>query len=355
MIITADAERRYIRDIFGALGSTEPEAEALAEVLTEADLRGHGSHGFVRVLLNVNLIRREDVRPGSQPRVVRETGPTAVMDGDRANGPYAGILAAREAISRAKERGIGAVSLMECGHLGLAGYYPELAAREGFVGILAAKSESSVHPHGGVEPLIGTNPLAIAIPSDSDPLLLDISTAAVAAGKVREALRAGRPLPEGSAVDTAGNPTTDAQAAIDGALSAMGGAKGYGLALAVEILGGLLTGGAVGPMGVAGRQGGATKRQLWSALIIVLDPAAFVDPGEFKTAVSSYLSRVQNSRKAPGSAEILIPGERSFRTRRERLSTGVPIEDGVWRQVADIARDLGLNPDSYKVTTSFGL
>jgi LDH2 family malate/lactate/ureidoglycolate dehydrogenase len=342
MIITADAEQRYIRAIFSALGASEDQSAALADLLTEADLRGHGSHGLVRVVLNVNLLKKADVEPGATPHVIRETGPTAVFDGARSNGPHAAIVATRDAMRRARQYGVGAVSVQNCGHIGLAGYYVEMAAREGLIGILFAKSESSVHPHGGLEPLLGTNPVAIAVPAEPDPLLLDMSTSAVAAGKVREALRAGAALPPGSAVDPEGRPTTDPQAAIDGALTAMGGAKGYGLALAVEILGGLLAGGSAGPMKATGG-----RRQLWGALILVLDPAAFVDADAFTETVISFLRSVQTSRRAPRSAEILVPGERSFRTRAERLKTGVPIQDEVWRQVGVLARELGIDPDDY--------
>src|SRR5690349_14214654 len=164
MIIGADAERQYIRAIFGALGASEAERNALAEVLTEADLRGYPSHGFIRIVSNATMMKNGDLDRGAEPHILRETGPTAVIDGARTNGPYAATFAARDAVQRARAHGIGAVALQECGHLGIAGYYVELMAREGLVGLLFAKSESSVHPHGGIERLLGTNPVAIAIP-----------------------------------------------------------------------------------------------------------------------------------------------------------------------------------------------
>ncbi|HZT09239.1 MAG TPA: Ldh family oxidoreductase [Chloroflexota bacterium] len=342
MLLTAEAERRFICAIFAALDVSPAQQDAIADVLTEADLRGYSSHGIVRVPLNVNLIRSGNVQREAHPTVIHDSGPALRIDGDRAAGPYAATVAAKQAIDRAQKHGVCAVGVSNCGHIGMAGYYVELAARTDLVGLLFAKSETFVHPYGGVEPLIGTNPIAIAIPSDPDPYLLDMSSSAIAAGKLREAQRAGRPLPMGVAVDAEGNPTTDPIAAGRGALSAAGGAKGYGLALATELLGGLLVGGVVGDMKV--RDG---PRALWGCLIIVVDPACLTDLADFKRRAGAYVESVRGSRKAPGFGEILIPGERSFRTRRARLAGGVPIADDVWATVSEIARGLGIDPAAY--------
>ncbi|HZR99889.1 MAG TPA: Ldh family oxidoreductase [Chloroflexota bacterium] len=343
MLVTADAERRYIRAIFAALGATDAEADAVAEVLVEADLRGHTSHGLVRVALSVELVQAGVARVGARPRLVRERAAAALMDGDGALGPYAAILATREAMRRARATGAAALGLRASGHIALAGYYAELAAREDLIGLVFAKSETWIHPYGGVEPILGTNPIAIAIPTLGDPLLLDMATSATSRGKLVEAAAAGRELPLGWAIDASGAPTTDARAAVEGgALSPVGGAKGHGLALAVELLGGVLTGAGAGPMRDA-----AGWRNLWGTLFLVLDPAAFVDVGAFKAAVSDFLAQIKGSRLAPGFAEILIPGERSYRERQERLAHGIVVPDDAWEQVAAIARSLGLNADEY--------
>ena len=342
MLLTADAERRYVQAIFAALGATDDEAGAMADVLTEADLRGHGSHGLVRVPLSVGLLRGGQLQVRARPRIVQERVAAALMDGDRALGPYAASVAAREAIARARGSGAAAVALYNSGHIALAGYFVELAAQEDLIGILFGKSEAMVHPHGGAQPIVGTNPISIAIPTDGDPLLLDMATSATSSGKLREAAAAGRRIPEGWAIDASGAPTTDPEAAMRGALSPVGGAKGYGLALAAELLAGVLTGAGAGPIHSA-----SGWRQLWGTLLIVVDPSAFTDVAAFKAAVSAYLAQVKSSRLAPGFAEILIPGERSYRTRRERLASGVTIADGVWSQVAQLARDLGVEPERY--------
>jgi LDH2 family malate/lactate/ureidoglycolate dehydrogenase len=342
MLLPADAERRYVHAIFSALHATPDEAAAMAEVLVEGDLRGHGSHGLVRVPLSANLLRSGRCQVGARPRVVQERAAAALMDGDRALGPYGATVAAREAMARARQHGAAAVALYDTGHIALAGYYVELAAREDLIGLLFGKSEASVHPQGGMDPVIGTNPVAIAIPSDGDPILLDMATSATSRGKLAEAVAAGRSLPVGWALDASGAPTTDPKAAQEGALSPVGGAKGYGLSLAVELLGGVLTGAGAGPM-----QDAAGWRKLWGTLFLVLDPSVFVEVAGFKRAVSAYLAEIKGSRLAPGFDEILIPGERSFRTRRESLARGVHVADNVWQNVARLARDLGVDPDAY--------
>ncbi len=342
MLLMADAERRYLEAIFTTLGATAAEAAAVADVLTEADLRGHSSHGLVRVPLNAGLLRSGRGKPNAQPRIVQDTGVAIQMDGDRGLGPAVATQAVNIAIARAKERGVAAITVNNCGHLGLAGYYVELAARQDLVGVLFAKSATHIHPYGGVERRIGTNPISIAIPTDGDPFLLDMSTSAIANGKLQKAAREGRALPEGAALDKDGSPTTDAQAALTGALTAFGGAKGYGLALVVELLGGLLAGAGTGELRNPDGSG-----RLWGALVLVIDPAAFGDPSAFKRGAAAFLAHVKSARKAPGFDEILIPGERSFRTRRDQLEHGVTIEDGLWNTIAKLAAEIGVDAQQY--------
>jgi L-2-hydroxycarboxylate dehydrogenase (NAD+) len=346
MRLTAEAERRYVYDIFAALGVPEDHAGAVAELVTEGDLRGHGSHGLIRVPLYSGLVRSGRARVDARPRIVQERVAAALLDGDQALGPYAATIASYEAMARARGTGVASIAFYNCGHIGLAGYYVELAAKQDLIGILFAKSEASVHPHGGFEPMIGTNPVCIGIPTDGDPLLLDMATSATSMGKLKEAVTAGRRLPEGYAMGPDGAPTTDPAVAQVGALSPVGGAKGYGLALAVELLGGILTGAGAGAM-----QDATGWCKLWGGLLLVLDPATFIDVAAFKTAVGAYLAEVKSSRLAPSFDEILIPGERSYRTRSAQLEHGVVVEDSVWQHVAGIARALGVEPDRYLPAT----
>lgn len=341
MLVSADAERRYVRAIATALGASDDEAAIFADAICDADLRGYTSHGLLRVPDAVHSVRGGRLRVRTSPRVVEERPAAALMDGDLALGPYAAVLATREAMARARRVGMASVALYNCGHILTAGYYVELAAREDLIGLLLTRSSPVMHPHGGVEPLMGTNPLAVGIPAADEPLLLDMATSATTFGALVEALAAGRSVPEGLAIDASGAPTTDPRAALSGAVSPFGGAKGSGLGLAVEILGGLLTGAGAGPLPHP------SGRLSYGTVVMAIDPAAFVDLPAFKAAVSAYLARLKSSPVAPGSQEILIPGERSFRTRREQQARGVRITDEIWQQVARLARGLGVDADEY--------
>ena len=349
MLLTADAERRYVRAILAAVGASDAEASAFADAIVEADLRGYGSHGLLRVPETVANVRDGLLRVGTRPHVQEERPAAALMDGDRALGPYAAVAATREAIARARRTGTGAVALYNCGHIAMAGYYVELAAREDLIGILMTKGNPAVHPHGGLDRQIGTNPISIGIPTAGDPFLLDMATSATSLGALREAVAAGRPVAEGLAVDRSGAPTTDPAAALAGALSPVGGAKGYGLGLVVELLAGALTRAGAGVMRDA-----RGRRKLWGTLVLVLDPAAFANPAAFKAAASAYLAEVKASALAPGFCEILVPGERAFRTRRAQLAHGVRITDGIWDEVAQVARGLGIEPDAYLAQSAGG-
>jgi L-2-hydroxycarboxylate dehydrogenase (NAD+) len=233
------------------------------------------------------------------------------------------------------------VALYNCGHIAMAGYYVELAAREGFIALLMTRGNAAMHPYGGLERQIGTNPLAVAVPSVAEPFLLDMATSGTTSGALREAVARGQQVPAGLAVDEDGVPTTDPAAALAGALSPFGGAKGYGLGLAVELLGGLLTGAGAGP------SPNPRGRLAWGTFVVVIDPAAYTDVTAFKSAVSDYLASLRASRAAPGFREVLIPGERAFRQRREQLAHGVRLTDSIWQEVGCLARELGIEPEDY--------
>jgi L-2-hydroxycarboxylate dehydrogenase (NAD+) len=343
MILAAAAERRYVQAIVRALGGTADDAAVFADTIGEADLRGYSSHGLLRVPDAIHLVREGVLRVGARPRLAEERPAAALMDGDRALGPCATVAATREAMARARRVGTASVALYDCGHVGAAGYYVELAAREDLIGLLVTRGNSGMHPYGGVERQMGTNPLAVAIPSAGEPFLLDMAASGTSLGALRVALAQGERIAAGLAVDADGRPTTDPAAGLAGALSPFGGAKGYGLGLVVEILGGLLTGAGAGADSV----GNVDGRLPWGVFVVVIDPAAYTDLTEFKREVSAYFARLKASRRAPGVREILIPGERAFRRRREQLANGVQVTDAVWDELAGLARGLGVRAEDY--------
>lgn len=342
MILTFEREKSIIRTLLQRLGTSQEEASATAEVLAEGDLRGFGSHGLLRLPYILRALRRGTIIANAEVKVVKETPATALLDGGHGLGHYVATRAMRLAIEKAKRQGVGAVGVQNTNHFGIAGYYAEMAVREGLIGIVTTTTDALVHPWGGVEPLLGTNALAVGIPSEPKPILLDMAMSVAARGKLVKALKEGKPIPEGWAIDSEGRPATDPKKGLEGALSPFGGVKGYGLALALEVLAGPLVGAAAGKEVVGTLEpveGYSTKGDF----MIAIDPAAFGSAEEFKARVQRFVAQLKESRKAPGVEEILVPGEPEFRTRGKRLREGIPISDEVWAELERLAKELGID------------
>jgi L-2-hydroxycarboxylate dehydrogenase (NAD+) len=342
VILTLERERSIIRSLLRRLGASEEEASATADVLAEGDLRGFASHGLLRLPYILRALKRGKIIANAKVKVVKKAPATALIDGGHGLGHYIAMRAMRLAIEKARKQGIGAVGVYNSNHFGIAGYYAEMATREGLVGLVTTTTDALVHPWGGVEPLLGTNALAVGIPADPNPILLDMAMSVAARGKLVEAMKKGKQIPKGWAVDSEGRPTTDPKKGLDGALSPFGGIKGYGLALVLELLAGPLVGAAAGKE-VHGTlepvKGFCTKGDF----MIAINPAMFVPAGEFKARVKKFLTQLKASRKAPGVEEILVPGEPEFRTREKRLREGIPIADEVWSEIEQIAKELGVS------------
>jgi L-2-hydroxycarboxylate dehydrogenase (NAD+) len=338
LILTFEREKAIINALLKKLGATDVEANATAEVLAEGDLRGFGSHGILRLPYIIRAMRRGTIVARAPVKVVRETPATALIDGAHGLGHHVATRAMKLAIDKAKTQGIGAAGVYNSNHFGIAGYYAELAMREGLIGIVTTTTDALVHPWGGVEPLLGTNALAIGIPSEP-PVLMDMAMSVAARGKLVKAMKEGKPVPKDWAIDREGRPTTDPAKGLEGALSPFGGVKGYALAFVLELLAGPLVRAATGKE-VRGTlepvEGFCTKGDF----MIAIDPAAFVPLEEFKAGVQKFVAEVKASRKAPGVGEILVPGEPEFRMREKRLKEGIPIPDEVWSELEREAKEL---------------
>lgn len=341
MKLTFERERKIIRTLLMKLEVPGVDAEITAEVLTEGDLRGLGSHGILRLPYIIRALRRGTIIPNAKVKVVRETPATALLDGGHGLGHPVAARAMGLAIEKAKEHGVGAVGVRNSNHFGIAGYYAQLAVDEGLIGAVTTTTDPLVHPWGGAEAVLGTNAFSIAVPAQPHPILMDMATSAVARGKLVEAKKSGRKIPEGWAIDSEGTPTTDPGKGLAGALRPFGGVKGYVLAFMLEVLAGPLVGAAAGKE-VRGTlepvEGFCTKGDF----MLVVDPSAFGPVGEFRARVREFVEMVKDSRRAPGVEEILVPGEPEFRTRERRLRDGIPISDEVWAELLQIAREVGV-------------
>ncbi|WP_256289412.1 Ldh family oxidoreductase [Halobellus inordinatus] len=320
-------------DAFRAHGITDADAAQTAEVLVSADARGKHSHGLLRLPRFVRGIESGNVDPTGSIDVVSETGGAATISGGSRPGPVVASAAAAEAMDRADEFGVGVVGVHDSNHLGMLGYYTDQLQREGYVGIAITNTEPAMPPHGGSEPVLGTNPIAIGLPTE--PVFnLDMSTSAIARGTVLHKKETSEELPSGVALDADGQPTTDPTAALEGTILPFGGAKGSGLAIAVEVLAGGLVGAAMGSdvTGTYHTTDPCTKGDLFLAI----DPDA-MGASDFSERASDFLADLTEREPAAHVDEIRLPGQRSVE--RDRSATAIEVDEELWTEVRELVVD----------------
>jgi LDH2 family malate/lactate/ureidoglycolate dehydrogenase len=343
--IEVAALRRFMERILGAVGCDDETARALADVHLEADLRGVGVQGLNHLVnSHAAKLRSGEEKPNVRPILLEDRDAIAIVDGQSGPGPVAALFAAELAAGKARKAGCAAIGVRNSHDLYMAGYYAERIARRGAVGfVFSDDAVPIVHPLGGAEPVIGSNPMAIAVPTEDEPFLVDFAPCATLPTYVRYTKRYGGRLPAGVAHDAAGQPTDDPHAVSDGSahersLGAIAplGNKGYGLLLVIDFLSGALVGCA---MGTDHAKPGAAKGHL----ILAIDPAAFGDKQQFRQAVTARIAAIKASRKAAGTAEIRVPGERSFACRARSLREGrVSVDAICWQDALKLAKELGL-------------
>jgi uncharacterized oxidoreductase len=346
-VFQPDKLRAVGRAVFQAIGAPEHVARRVGDALVDANLVGHDSHGVIRIPQYVAAVNDGEVVPNAEPTIVRESTVSALIDGGWGFGQVTAETATREAIRRAKEHGLAAVSAVRCNHIGRVGEYPEMAAREGLVAFVTAGGFGGrggrAAPFGGKEGLLGTNPLSFGFPSHGElAMLVDFATTAVAAGKIQVARAKGTPLPPGSILDKDGNPTTNAEDFYQGGVMLpFGGHKGYALAMVVELLGRVMSG---ADDFAEGGRGGAVYGHSGS-LVVAIDPGIFRDRAAFERGVDETLAKVKAVPPAPGFDEVLVPGEPEHRTRQQRLREGIYVEDATVDEIRKTGAKLGLKAD----------
>lgn len=341
--VDAEALRATVEAIFSGLGLAEGDAAVVADLLLEADLMGISTHGvsnYIQMLYAPGL-RKGTTRPASDMTVERELPTMALVDGRGCMGQLVGKFAMDLAIDKARATGVGLVAVNGSHHYGAAGVYSKMAIEHDMVGFAVTNADPLMVPLHGAESLFGTNPIAVAVPAGVEPpFLLDMATSTVPLGRVMLALRAGQPLVEGWAVDADGRPTTDARSAFDakrlsplGSSFDLGGHKGQGLAMVVDILSGLLSGaGVLRAVSVEEEVG-----HFFGAVRI----DGFRDPEEFKAEMDAYLSAVRGCPSAPDTEPVLYAGVKEARARRDRLENGIPLHRDVIGYLRGLAEELG--------------
>ena len=337
---------RAIEAIALAGGSEPAEAKLVAENLVTANLVGHDSHGIGMMPRYVEALLEGGLHPNRKIEVKLDGGSLLALDGRAGYGQSIGLQATRMAIERATKHGVSITALGNSHHLGRIGHWAEMALAEGLVSIhfVNVQSFARVAPFAGADRRFGTNPVCIGIPlPDEPPFVLDMATSAVAQGKLRVAHNKRARIPLGWLIDDQGKPTDDPKWGVVaplGAMSCFGEHKGYGLALACELLGGALTGG-----GVTDYDNKTQRRVLNGMISIVIDPAKLGTRAAFEKDAKSFLGWLRASRAAPGYDRVRIAGEpeREYRAQRER--EGIPVDDETWSEIRAAAAKLKLSPE----------
>ncbi len=326
--------------MFAAMGAPEGDAAWIATLLVRANLRGHDSHGVIRIPQYWQWVKKGDVNPKSPVTVTAETPVTARLDGGRGFGQVVARRGMALAIAKAKAAGLSAVGLSHTSHVGRLADYCEMAAQSGLIGMLWVNAVHglNVAPWGGAARRLGTNPHAVGVPGAGGPaMILDFATSVVAEGKMRVKKNRKQQAPLGWFIDAQGRPATDPEVFYGdppGSLLTAGEHKGYGLSLAVEILGGILSG-----SGSAGPGPGLFQN---GTLMVCLDIERFLPAADFHTQVAALFGWVKSAPLAQGSSEILIPGEPEARLEAERRKNGIPIDEETWAQIEATAKELGV-------------
>lgn len=348
--------RAFAQAAFEGVGVAPPDAAIAAEVLLASDLRGIESHGVGRLKMYYDWIKKGIISPRVRFEVVREGPTTAVVDAHTSLGHPVAHRAMELAIAKARAYGVGAVAVRNSSHYGIAGYYARMAAEVGMIGLAFTNARPSVAPTFGVEPMLGTNPIAFACPTDEPfPFLFDAATSITQRGKIEVLAREGKPTPAGWVVDRSGRLATDTAAILQGiprelyallplggAGEEMGGHKGYGLATMVEILcAGLSSGAFLWALSGMERDGTPRPHRL-AHFFLAVGVEAFVPLDEFKGTVGGILRELRGAAKAPGAERIYTAGEKGH-AREERIRReGVPLTPSLQRELRQIGAELGL-------------
>ncbi len=329
--------RTFCATSFQQMGVPAGDAAIVADTLVRADLRNTYSHGSALLPLYVRRIREGATSPVTNVEIRAEYPATALVDGKNGLGQVIAVRAIELAIGKAKQAGCAWIGVKGSNHFGMAAYYAMLALPHDMIGIVSTVSNiNTMAPWGGLDVLIGNNPIAIAVPAGEEfPVVFDAAFSTAARRKIWLALEAGESIPEGWALDRDGNPTIDARAALDGLLLPIGGHKGYGFAFVMSLLAGALTGAHIGR---------SVSNSNVGHLMGAINIAAFCDPSALKCTVDCAVREVRSSRRAPGVQRVFVPGEQGFLAEQERLRHGIPLPRETVSALDRVASELGIQP-----------
>ncbi len=326
--------------VLRAVGARPQDAQRIMAFLVEANLQGVESHGVARLPFYARRMAKGLIAARPRPRVVRERGACALLDADNGLGVLVGQAAMTRAVRLARRYSAGTVVVRNSNHYGAAGLHCELAARHGMIGLSTSNGEACLPPWGGRRPFFSNNPFALAAPTTGTPVVVDFATSVAARGHIMVARQTGAAIPEGWALDGDGRSTTDPAAAMAGSLLPIAGPKGYALAMALDILCGLLGGGAYGP-GVRSLFTNWTEPTGTSHFFQAIEPGAFMPRRRFLQRMDEMVAQIRAAPGAPASDAIRVPGDRRHRLRDERMGQGVPLHPRIVEELEALAREVG--------------
>jgi L-2-hydroxycarboxylate dehydrogenase (NAD+) len=341
--VSAASLEAFIARVLRACGFPDTDAAKVAGLMTAADVRGSDGHGVFRLPMYVKRIRSGGINLRPDIRIVKERKAQALLDGDNAMGHLVMARAAEIAIEKARETGIAWVGARSSNHAGPAALYAQMPLAHDMIGLYAAVGNGNhVPPWGGIDLLLSTNPIAIAIPgAKRPPIVLDMATTTAAYGKVKMAQQRGEQMPAGWMVDRQGKPLTDPNRAHEGFLMPIGGPKGYGLALMLGLLAGTLNGAAMGKEVVDFTTDHVTPTNT-GQFIAALDISAFADVAGFKADVDEIYSQMKGSATMGGFSEVRVPGESAWSIAEERRVNGIPMPAELVKALDTLAKEVGV-------------
>ncbi|MBU3615683.1 Ldh family oxidoreductase [Polynucleobacter sp. JS-Polo-80-F4] len=337
-----DAER-FISSALQSENVPASDADITASLMVKSDLVGADGHGIFRLPAYLKRIRAGGINLHPNIHIEREQGATALINGDNALGHLVMNRAVDLAIEKVRQHSVCWIGSHYGNHSGAASVYVRKLAEQGYIGIyMAVGNANHMAPWGGIDLLLSTNPIAIAVPAGDHPMvLLDIATTVAAYGKVKVAAQKGKPIPEGWMIDRQGNPITDPHKSSEGSLLPIGGYKGYGLAVMIGLLAGALNNAAVGK-GTIDFNAHHDVITNTGQTIIAVDPSAFGDKDAFIGRVIDLVEDIKSSSTLPGVKEIRVPGEGAAKTMAERSKSGIPVSPELLEALNDCAQECGI-------------
>ncbi|RIK36088.1 MAG: malate dehydrogenase [Chloroflexi bacterium] len=341
-VIAVEPLRQFCAAAFERVGAPGADAALVADTLVEADLRGVHSHGVWWVRSYTERLRRRGSNPRPNLRVVRETPAMLLLDADGALGQVASARAMHLAMEKAQAGGVGVAAVCNSNHFGAAAYYAQMAAQANQIGFATTDAEPTMAPWGGAGKLVvGNNPLAYAIPVDEDfTMVLDMAQSVVAWGKIFLAAQRGEKIPSTWALNAAGEPTKDPHEAMAGVLLPVGGYKGYGMALVMQVLSSVLSGSTFGP--TMPPMADPSTPQGHGHFFFALNIEHFIPLEEFRRSMAQVMAEQRAAPLAKGVERVYLPGEIEHLKRQERLQKGIPLEAYVVEALRQVGSELAL-------------